>query len=562
MAKNNSFLLSPSISGKLKRGISLAIAVLITTSLITYATFNNAVNEMRMVNRSNEVKTQIEVIISSLKDAETGVRGFLLTQDSSFLQPYKNAHKETKIAYQELKNLIDDNPAQQTRLQALSLMIEPRFLYLDSLLSNYRTDANNLKASMTWFKQGKKIMDQAREIVQHMREDENYTHVKKAEQVKETIQKSQIVIIIFLATAIAIIALSFYLIFKSLKLIQEKEKIYRNIFEYSQDLLCICKSDFSIIEANPGFIKAFGFEKDAERIIFPHHFFAEANDAKFIRETISKGVNVQQKQLSFTGAHGELHVCLGSFILIDKAKKIYSVVLTDITHQMQLQREREALERFANIGKVSRVLAHEVRNPLTNINLAIEGLFEECKETRFHDYFSIIYRNSLRINKLITELLNSTRPTVLEYGKVDIKALLEETLSLAKDRIELQHITIEKNVDDNLPEINGDKKKLIIAFLNIIINAIEAMPKINGLLKINAAASKNQLMAISITDNGSGMSEEIMEGIFQPFFTQKSNGTGLGLASTQNIILTHKGKVEVKSQLGQGTTFIVYLPLN
>ncbi|MBC7586910.1 MAG: GHKL domain-containing protein, partial [Chitinophagaceae bacterium] len=258
----------------------------------------------------------------------------------------------------------------------------------------------------------------------------------------------------------------------------------------------------------------------------------------------------------------ELHVCLGSFILIDKAKKIYSVVLTDITHQMQLQREREALERFANIGKVSRVLAHEVRNPLTNINLAIEGLFEECKETRFHDYFGIIYRNSLRINKLITELLNSTRPTVLEYGKVDIKALLEETLSLAKDRIELQHITIEKNVDDNLPEINGDKKKLIIAFLNIIINAIEAMPKINGLLQINAAVSKNRLMAISITDNGSGMSEEIMEGIFQPFFTQKSNGTGLGLASTQNIILTHKGKVEVKSQLGQGTTFIVYLPLN
>lgn len=560
-ASKFSFLLSPSLSGKLRVGILLALIVLVTSSVMTYITFNDAVSEVEMVSHSNEVKIEIEAIISSLKDAETGVRGFLLTKDSSFLTPYITADKETRGSYEKLKLLTKDNRQQQIRLEALAVMIDPRYRYLDSLLNFYPKDPSNKTAFFRWLTQGKIIMDNAREIVQHMREEEDYILKHRARKSQESILRSQVVIIIFLTTAIIIIAISFYLLLKSLKVIQEKEKIYRNIFEYSQDLLCICKSDFTIIEANPGFIKTFGFEEAAERIIFPHHFFADANDAQFIRETISKGVNVQQKELSFTGAHGELHICLGSFILIDKAQKIYSVVLTDITEQVQIQREREALERFANIGKVSRVLAHEVRNPLTNINLAVEGLYDENKDENLNDYFGIIERNSLRINKLITELLNSTRPTVLEYSDVNISAVVEETLALAKDRMDLKHINIQKHFEENLPTINGDKDKLGIAFLNIVINAIEAMPKENGLLKIDAIFNKNKTIAVSITDNGSGMDNETIDSIFQPFFTKKSNGTGLGLASTQNIILTHKGKIEVDSELGKGTKFTVYLPL-
>jgi|GEM_PF-735952 len=556
-----SFLLSPSLSGKLRVGISLALVVLITTSVMTYITFNNAVNEVEMVSHSNEVKIEIEAIISSLKDAETGVRGFLLTKDSSFLEPYNNADKKTKVSYEKLKNLTKNSKQQRIRLDALAVMIDPRYRYLDSLLYFYPKNPNDKTAFLRWLKQGKVIMDDARSIVQHMREEEDTVLKQRATKSQESIRNSQVVIIIFLTTAILIIAVSFYLLLKSLKVIQEKEKTYRNIFEYSQDLLCICKSDFTIIEANPGFIKTFGFEKDAERIIFPHHFFADASDAQFIRETISKGVNVQQKELAFTGAQGELHMCLGSFILIDEAQKIYSVVLTDITEKVQNQREHEALERFANIGKVSRVLAHEVRNPLTNINLAVEGLHDENKDNNLKNYFGIIERNSIRINRLITELLNSTRPTVLDYGEVNISNVLEETLGLAKDRMDLKHINIQKHFQENLPLINGDREKLSIAFLNIVINAIESMPKENGLLRLNIILN-NKTIAVSIADNGSGMDNETIHAIFQPFFTKKSNGTGLGLASTQNIILTHKGKIEVNSEVGKGTTFTVFLPLN
>ena len=555
-----SYLVNPAISGKLRVGVLLALAVLITTSIMTYITFNNAVKEVEKVIHSNEIKVELEVFMSTLKDAETGVRGFLLTEDSSFLEPFTNSYKETNASYEKLKELVKDDLQQRKRLEALSIMINPRYLYLDSVLNFYAKNEYKKEVFLKWFRAGKSIMNNAREVVQQMRVEEDLILKQRAVQSQNSIRKSQVVIIIFLVTAIIIIGISFYLLLKSLKVIQEKEKTYRNIFEYSHDLLCICKSDFTIIECNPRFTHSFGFEKDAKRIIFPHHFFSDANDAQFIKENIIKGINVQQKELTFTGAQGELHVCLGSFILIDKLHKIYSVVLTDITDKIHLQREREAMERFANIGKVSRVLAHEVRNPLTNINLALEGLYDENKNESLKDYFGIIQRNSARINKLITELLNSTRPTVLDIGTVDINALIEESLLLAKDRIGLQHITIQKQFADNLPTITGDFDKLGIAFLNIIINAIEAMPKENGVLQITTTISKSMDVITLITDNGSGMDSETIDEIFQPFFTKKSNGTGLGLASTQNIILTHKGKVEVKSIVGKGTTFSICLP--
>ena len=555
-----SFLASPSLPGRLRVGVFLALTVLVSTSIMTYITFNDAVKEVEDVVHSNKVKIELEVIMSSLKDAETGVRGFLLTEDSSFLEPFTNSYKETNASYKKLKELVKDNSKQQKKIEALSVLINSRYIYLDSALYFYAKNENKKEVFLSRLRAGKTIMNNAREVVQEMRFEEDLILKLRAQQSYSSIRKSQVVIIIFLATAIIIIGLSFYLLLKFVKVIQEKEKTYRNIFEYSHDLLCICKSDFTVIECNPRFTHTFGFEKDATRAIFPHYFFSDANDAEFIKENISKGINVQQKELTFTGAQGELHVCLGSFILIDKVHKIYSIVLTDITDKIQLQREREAMERFANIGKVSRVLAHEVRNPLTNINLAVEGLYDENKEEGLKDYFGIIQRNSARINKLITELLNSTRPTVLNIGVVDINALIEESLLLAKDRIALQHITIQKEFADNLPTINGDFDKLGIAFLNIIINAIEAMPKENGLLQITTKITKNWDVITLITDNGFGMDTETIDEIFQPFFTKKSNGTGLGLASTQNIILTHKGKIEVKSIVGKGTTFTICLP--
>lgn len=218
--------------------------------------------------------------------------------------------------------------------------------------------------------------------------------------------------------------------------------------------------------------------------------------------------------------------------------------------------ELRSLEKYAVTGRIARTIAHEVRNPLTNINLAIEQLRAEVEPTEATELlFSMVSRNSERINQLVGDLLNTTRVAELKFSEASINDLLDETLEMSMDRIELNHIKVVKNYDRDICKISVDVPKIKIAFLNIIVNAIEAMPP-EGILTIQTL-SKNKRCIIKIHDTGKGMNKEEMSRLFEPYFTTKEKGNGLGLANTQNIILGHNGSISAESQPGKGTTFTI-----
>jgi signal transduction histidine kinase len=216
-------------------------------------------------------------------------------------------------------------------------------------------------------------------------------------------------------------------------------------------------------------------------------------------------------------------------------------------------------EKFASTGRIARTIAHEVRNPLTNINLAAEQLKESNtvndENTMLLD---MVKRNSLRINQLISDLLNATKFSELKFEKTSLNDILDQALELAEDRISLEHTRVEKNYANNICDIEVDEEKIKIAFLNIIVNALEAMEHGSGVLKITTEHMGRQCKVI-FEDNGKGMNEEEMSKLFEPFFTSKDKGNGLGLTNTQNVILNHKGKIEVESIEGKGTLFTVIL---
>jgi signal transduction histidine kinase len=221
--------------------------------------------------------------------------------------------------------------------------------------------------------------------------------------------------------------------------------------------------------------------------------------------------------------------------------------------------ELKSLEKFTATGRIARTIAHEVRNPLTNISLATEQL----QEMATHSPDSImlldmISRNANRINLLVSDLLNATRFVQLEFTEIDINQLVEETLELAKDRIELKQIIVEKEYADELCKVSVDTEKMKLALLNIIVNAIEAMKKNNGVLQLKTKKQGNKCL-IEIKDNGEGMNDDTLQKIFEPYFTSKEKGNGLGLTNTQNIILNHGGNIKVYSKPGYGSTFIVML---
>jgi signal transduction histidine kinase len=222
-------------------------------------------------------------------------------------------------------------------------------------------------------------------------------------------------------------------------------------------------------------------------------------------------------------------------------------------------RELKNIEKFASTGRIARTIAHEVRNPLTNINLATEQLKESSPPSDENIMLlDMIKRNSLRINQLISNLLNATKFSELSFESVSLNDVIDQALELAEDRISLKHITIQKRYADNICDLKVDEDKMKIAFLNIVVNAIEAMEAEKGILKISTENAGNKCRII-FEDNGGGMNEETLSKIFEPFFTNKDNGNGLGMTNTQNIILNHKGRIEVESVEGKGTKFIISL---
>jgi PAS domain S-box-containing protein len=342
-----------------------------------------------------------------------------------------------------------------------------------------------------------------------------------------------------------------------LKSLKESENKFKNLFENAVEYVFIVNHELDVIDANKAAIKLFEYD-NKEQIIgenifdcfFPHIFETEQHSSVEIEFTLPE----QNKKC----------YCILNLSVVDADKKVYQLVLHDISERRLKEQNENLLEKQTLTGKVARVIAHEIKNPLTNIHLSIAELRlilnDKDSVDKPEDFIDIIERNSKRINVLIEDLLNATRFDTINLVEVDIYDLLSETMIHVNDRLKLRQITVEKNILNNI-FIKGDKEKLIIALLNIIVNALEAMSEEVGVLKINTLTKNNQVI-IEISDNGRGIPEQNLSKLFEPFFTSKQSGTGLGLTATHTIISKHDGVIKVLSEVNKGTTFIVSLPLN
>jgi two-component system NtrC family sensor kinase len=217
-------------------------------------------------------------------------------------------------------------------------------------------------------------------------------------------------------------------------------------------------------------------------------------------------------------------------------------------------------ERLAVIGRLASGVAHEINNPLESILIYVDLLLEKVSSEEKKD-LKVIKESAIRCKEIVKQLLNFAKESKLSFKPVRINELINHLLCLhpTKKEIISKNIKVIKEFTPHLPEILADYLKLQQAFTNIIQNALASMEK-GGTLKINTLL-KNNLVYINIKDTGKGILEEDMDKIFEPFFSKKEKGIGLGLAITYEIIEQHKGKIKVTSKPNKGTTFTVKLPL-
>ncbi|WP_306643329.1 hybrid sensor histidine kinase/response regulator [Sanyastnella coralliicola] len=242
----------------------------------------------------------------------------------------------------------------------------------------------------------------------------------------------------------------------------------------------------------------------------------------------------------------------------------FQVFLQDISDQMRLISEQKDREKAQFAEKMARLIAHEVRNPLTNIQLSVEqlesGVDNELNQDDLSYFLDIIKRNGVRINDLVDLILDSSSPSELRLDEEAPEKIAEEAAKTIADRTAIEDINFLVTTGPCAP-FKVDEKKFLLALSNLLKNAVEAvanqdLPTIE--LKVECSESS---VVFQVCDNGIGMDEKTKLKIWKPFFSGKSSGKGLGLTLTKNIIEAHGATINCESTLGKGTTFTLVFPL-
>ena len=232
---------------------------------------------------------------------------------------------------------------------------------------------------------------------------------------------------------------------------------------------------------------------------------------------------------------------------------------------IEIEGQLRKAERLSAIGELAAVLAHEIRNPLGSIRGTAEILKDDFRPgDRKYEFLEILVKESERLNRVVEDFLRLARPQRAVMGDCDVMEELNNVIALVTAEARKRHVGLELK-PARLPRMLGDPEKLRQAFLNIILNGLQATnPGGNVTITGSYAEPMDEgagRIELCFTDTGSGINGEALERIFEPFYTNKEDGTGLGLAITRKIIEAHAGSIEVKSKEGEGTTFRIRLPV-
>jgi signal transduction histidine kinase len=242
----------------------------------------------------------------------------------------------------------------------------------------------------------------------------------------------------------------------------------------------------------------------------------------------------------------------------------FNEMIAGLKSKRELEERLNQSERAAVIGRLTQSVAHEIRNPLNVINLSIDHASKKyapedpARREKFTQLLSSIKDEIERLKHLVNDLLNYGRPARYAVETVDMRQLVEETLALLRQQADMQGVAMTIDEQSGPASVRGDRERLKSFVSNLAINALQAMSS-GGHLTAQIARHDGEV-EVKISDTGVGISEESLGKVFEPYFSTKQSGFGLGLAVTRKIIEEHQGRIAVESQLARGTTFTVTLP--
>lgn len=243
-----------------------------------------------------------------------------------------------------------------------------------------------------------------------------------------------------------------------------------------------------------------------------------------------------------------------------QGNKFYTAILRDVSERRRLEEQLRRTERVAELGTLASGMAHEIGTPMNVILGRAEYLLDRVADDVVKKGLQTIVAQVERITRVMNQLLTFARRKPPQPGPVALQQVIENSVEIFQERLSRHHVQVVRHVDPDCPNVLADSDQMNQVLINLIMNAVHAMPE-GGTLRFGVGREKD-MVKLTVSDTGHGMSQEVVKKIFDPFFTTKEfgKGTGLGLTVVKGIIEEHQGSIMVQSEAGKGTTFTILLP--
>lgn len=362
---------------------------------------------------------------------------------------------------------------------------------------------------------------------------------------------------------------------------REAEEKYLTLFTESKDAVFISTPEGTFLDLNPAGMELFGYLSKEEilRADIAHDVYINPSDRDRFQQLMTEQGHVKDFELKLRRKDGKKITVLETATAVqDKNGKIvaYQGIIRDVTEKKELERQLFQSQKMESIGLLAGGIAHDLNNVLTPITMAIQLLHEKLPDERSQRLLETLDSNANRGADIVKQVLTFARGAEAEYTALHPENLIEEITSITQHTFP-KTIEIAADIADDLQTIRGNATQLHQVLLNLCVNARDAMSE-GGRLSIEAEnftineeyarkhhdAKPGVYVRISVIDNGTGMPPHILERIFEPFFTTKEmgKGTGLGLSVMHSIVQSHGGFTDVQSEVGKGSNFMVFLPVD
>ncbi len=529
-------------------GFLLLLMLLVVNGLVTRRQLGVQVGAQDWVTHTQQVLFELSQTESLIKDAETGQRGYLYTEDTQYLAPYNSAISQIDPHIDELARLTADNPPQQERISRLRDLKRAKVTELAQAIAIYRSGKPDAAKALVLSDRGRLLMESIHELIGEMASEENSLAAVRSATYQRSIRLT--VACIYIASVLAAIGLGFlaYYILREINIrerharqIAEREEWFRVTLTSLGDAVIATDERGIVTFLNPIAEQLMGITQAAAEgrpIVDVFPIFNESTLAPVenpVTKVMEMGVIVGLAN------HTVLQRTDGMMIPIedsaapirDSNEKIVGVVLVfrDATYERQSQELLRKSEKLAAAARLAATVAHEINNPLEAIvNLLFLAKNTEGLPLETQEHLAMAEQELERVSHITRQTLGFYRESKVP-DHIDVLVLVESVLRLHSNKLKTKNVTLTRDFAD-CPSIKGLAGELKQVIANLVSNAADAVPE-NGTIRVKVSSlqtPQGKLVEISVQDNGPGIRPELKEKIFEPFFTTKKDvGTGLGL---------------------------------